>query len=145
MRGIVATRQGECKEAIGHLREALALPSRVIDLGLVRAHLGWGQFHCKNYVEAATSLRQALQFKPKMCVASYRLGRVYFARKEWDKAEARFREVSFDTSCRNRQEAYLYLMKSLAAKKLAIDPAMREACVRLAPKSCIAAQCRTLR
>jgi Flp pilus assembly protein TadD len=143
MRGVVATQQERYGEAVRYLTEALAFPSRLIDVGLVRAHLGWAQFHLGKHVEAATALRQALQFKPKMCVPSYRLGRVYFARKEWEKAEAQFRSVASDASCRS-QEAHLFLMKSLVAQKKPIDPALRSACVRLGPKSCIAAQCRTL-
>ena len=52
-----------------------------------------------------------MQFQPNMCVATYRLARVYFAREEWEKAAELFQTVSDDTTC-GSQEASYYLMKT---------------------------------
>ncbi len=141
-RGVVAIHLQTPGLAVTYLKEALSYPARLLDVALTRANLGWAYFHTKQYPAAATSLRQALQFRAKMCVATYRLGRVYFARKEWEKALVKFREVAADSSCRS-QESQLYLMKTFAALKM-IDqlPATRTACVARSAASCIAAQCR---
>jgi hypothetical protein len=72
------------------------------------------------------------------------MGRVYFARKEWEKAAEKFRKVT-DQGC-PIQEARLYLMKSIVAMGTpeGVPPEMVEQCVEMAPKSCVAAQCRSI-
>src|SRR5262249_161045 len=90
---------------------------------------------------AANELRQAVQFHPNMCVATYRLARVYFAREEWEKAAELFQTTSDDPAC-GSQEASLYLMKTRMQQGLLDDARhARHACLRLSPKSCVAAQC----
>jgi uncharacterized protein HemY len=93
-------------------------------------------------VEAAKEMRQVKQLQPNKCVASYRLGRVYFAREEWEKAAELFDSASGDPAC-GSQEASLYLMKTRMQQGL-IDEARkaREACLRISPNSCNASQCR---
>ena len=77
-----------------------------------------------------------------MCVATYRLARVYFAREEWEKAAELFQTASDDPSC-GSQEASLYLMKTRMQQGLADDARRaRDACLKLSPQSCIASQCR---
>ncbi len=141
-RGVVANLLGEHDRAIEHLTGALSNPARLVNPGLTRAHLGWSYFQKGDQVSAAKELRQALQFQPGMCVASYRLGRVYFAREEWEKAAEQFQEVSDQSACQ-LQEAALYLMKARLEQGLSDDArAARDACLKLSPKSCAAAQCR---
>ena len=147
--GLVAMQLESYDAAIEHLSTALTLPNRLLDIGNVRAHLGWAYFHRHDYVRAAKELLQSRQFRPGSCLANYRLGRVYFAREEWEKATEKFQEVSADPSCYlTRQEADLYLMKSLyelhgAGASEAIEQA-RAACIAQYPQSCIAAECRAL-
>lgn len=142
--GTVHNLLGDADRAVPALEEALANAARLINPGLTRAHLGWAQFHARNYVGALKELRQALQFQPGMCVATYRLGRVYFAREEWEKAAEQFQEVSDQSSC-GLQEAALYLMKARMQQGLAEDARKaREACLRVSPASCAAIECRTL-
>ena len=132
------------ERALPSLETALASAARLVNPALTRAHLGWAHFHTRNYVGALKELRQALQFQPKMCVALYRLGRVYFAREEWEKAAEQFQDVSEQPSCKS-QEAALYLMKARLQQGLRDDArAARDACLRLSPASCAAAECRTL-
>jgi tetratricopeptide (TPR) repeat protein len=141
-RGVVHSLLDDHALAESYLAKALEFPQRLLDPALTRANLGWSMFHQSKLVDAAKELRESLQFKPKMCVATYRLARVYFARQEWEKAAETFEAVSDDPSC-GSQEASLYLMKTRIQQGLA-DKAedARAACLKLSPKSCIAAECR---
>lgn len=141
-RGIIHNLLEDYAAAAEYLTEALANPMRLDSPGLTRAHLGWALFHQTRYVDAAKELRQAVQFQPNMCVATYRLARVYFAREEWEKAAELFQTTSDDPAC-GSQEASLYLMKTRMQQGL-VDEARRarDACLKLSPRSCIASQCR---
>ncbi len=141
-RGVVHNLLEDYAAAAQYLTEALANPMRLDSPGLTRAHLGWALFHQQRYVDAAKELRQAVQFQPNMCVATYRLARVYFAREEWEKAAELFQTTSDDPAC-GSQEASLYLMKTRMQQGLVEEARRaRDACLRLSPKSCVAAQCR---
>ena len=125
------------------LESALANAGRLVNPALTRAHLGWARFLAGDHVAAFTELRQALQFQPGMCVATYRLGRVYFAREEWEKAAEQFQDVSDQPSCQS-QEAALYLMKARLHQGLTDEARKaRDACLALSPQSCAALECRT--
>ncbi len=143
-RGLVAIQTENYDRAIEYFNKAFEGRRRLQHLSLTRAHLGWARFHRGETAEAAKELRQALQFHPGMCVAKYRLGRVYFARKEWQKALAEFQAVVNDTTC-GMQEAHLYRLKTLVAMGQAqgISEAQNQ-CVALAPKSCMARECAVL-
>lgn len=141
-RGVVHNLLEDYGVAADFLKKALENPARLGDAGLTRANLGWSYFHQQKYVDAAKELRDVMQFQPKQCVATYRLGRVYFAREEWDKAAELFETVSSDPSC-GSQEASLYLMKTRMQQGLVNDArAARDACLKISPKSCNASQCR---
>jgi tetratricopeptide (TPR) repeat protein len=141
-RGVVHNLLEDYAGASRYLGEALANPMRLDSPGLTRSHLGWALFHQQRYVDAAKELRQAVQFQPRMCVATYRLARVYFAREEWEKAAELFQITSDDPAC-GSQEASLYLMKTRMQQGLVEDARRaRDACLRLSPRSCVAAQCR---
>jgi tetratricopeptide (TPR) repeat protein len=141
-RGVVRNLLEDYPAATKYLSQALGNPARLTSAGLTRAHLGWSLFHERRYVDAAKELRQAIQFQPNMCVATYRLARVYFARDEWEKAAELFQSTSDDPAC-GSQEASLYLMKTRMQQGLVDDARRaRDACLKISPKSCIAAQCR---
>ncbi|HTE51723.1 MAG TPA: tetratricopeptide repeat protein [Kofleriaceae bacterium] len=144
-RGLVAFHLDDYPTSARYLLEALSHPQRLVNIGLARAHLGWAYFHEKDMARAAKELRQAEQFNRGMCVAKYRLGRVYFARKEWNKALEQFQAISADLSC-PMQEAQLYLLETYRALG-ASDPlaGVQKRCIEMAPKSCVAARCRALR
>jgi len=142
-RGVVHSLLEDFAAGEQYLKKALELTPRLLDPGLTRANLGWALFHENKLVDAAGELQQALQFQPKMCVANYRLARVYYAHQEWDKAAELFQAVSQDTTC-GSQEASYYLMKTRMQQGLNDDArGARDACLKLSPKSCVAAQCRT--
>ncbi len=141
-RGIVATLSGDSDAAIKYLTHALEEPARLIDIGIVRSNLGWAYFKKGDMVQAAAELLSAVQYHPHLCVPTYRLGRVYFERKEWEKAAEQFQDVSDQPAC-GSQEARLYLMKTRIEQGLTAEArAARDACLSTSPKSCIAAQCR---
>lgn len=142
--GTVALNLGDYEEAIGYFERALAHPIRLGDPALTRTNLGWAHAKLESYVEAVTELRQAVQFQPDMCLANYRLGRVYFEREEFGSAASRLEGVVADPEC-TIQEAHLYYMK--ARRELGGADGIRDAgraCVDLAPDSCTAARCRAL-
>lgn len=142
-RGSAAMALEQYDDAVTYYDEALQHPERLENTTVTRAQLGWAQFHRKDYVAAAKELLQALQFQPGQCFATYRLGRVYFAREEWEKAAEQFQAVTDDSSC-GSQEGSLYLMKSRMEQGLDADAvAARDVCLKMAPNSCVAAQCRT--
>jgi tetratricopeptide (TPR) repeat protein len=142
-RGVVASLQDDPERAAEYFARALEHPSRLDSPSLTRAHLGWAHFHRDDHVQAAKELLQALQFQPGQCIATYRLGRVYFAREEWEKAAEQFQGVTDDPAC-GSLEASLYLMKARIAQGLTEEAIVaRDTCIRMAPKSCVAAQCRT--
>jgi Tfp pilus assembly protein PilF len=141
-RGVVHNLLEDHPAAATFFTRALENPVRLESPSLARAHLGWSLFHQKKFVEAAKELRQTLQFQPNMCVATYRLARVYFAREEWEKAAESFQTVSDDPAC-GSQEASLYLMKTRMQQGLVDDARRaRDACLKISPRSCVASQCR---
>jgi Tfp pilus assembly protein PilF len=141
-RGIVHNLMADFDAAADYLGKALENPMRLTNPSLTRAHLGWSLFNQGKLVEAAKELRTAIQFQPKMCVATYRLGRVYFAREEWEKAAELFQTASEDPSC-GSQEASYYLMKTRMQQGLVSEAkSARAACLKISPNSCIATKCR---
>ena len=141
-RGVVHNLMADFDSASDYLGTALENPMRLLNPSLTRAHLGWSLFHQDKLVESAKELRTAIQFQPKMCVATYRLGRVYFAREEWEKAAELFQTASDDPSC-GSQEAGYYLMKTRMQQGLVREAkSARGACLKISPNSCIATKCR---
>ena len=134
-RGVVRTLLEDYDAAEKYLTKALENPMRLDSPGLTRANLGWAKFHRQDLIGAAKELRQAVQFQPNMCVATYRLARVYFAREEWEKAAELFQTVSDDPSC-GSQEASLFLMKTRMQQGLVDDARRaRDACLKLSRQS----------
>lgn len=150
VQGVIANLQGLGDDAIKLFGRALENPGRLTNVGLTRANLGWAYFQKKDMVSAAKELLLAVQFQPGMCIATYRLGRVYFERKEWEKAAEQFQDVRDQPDCQAaaesslQQEARLYLMKTRIEQGLTSEArAARDACLSILPKSCFAAQCRS--
>jgi Tfp pilus assembly protein PilF len=143
-RGLVAFHLDQYGAAVGYLSRALAHPQRLGNIGLTRADLGWAYFHQRDIARAAKELRQAEQFNSGMCVAKYRLGRVYVARREWPKAREQLESVSADRGC-PIQEVQLYLGQTYQALGMTDRlPGVEKRCVDMAPRSCVAARCRSL-
>jgi len=141
-RGSVHALLDDYAVAVDYFMKGLDYPAKLSSPGLTRANLGWALFHQNKLVDAAKELRQALQFQPNMCVATYRLARVYFARQEWEKAAELFEKASNDREC-GSQEASYFLMKTRLQQGLNDDArTARDVCLKISPRSCIASQCR---
>jgi tetratricopeptide (TPR) repeat protein len=141
-RGVAHTLLEDYSIAVEYLNKALENPARLNNAALTRAHLGWALFHEKKYVEAAKELRQAKQFAPKMCVATYRLARVYFARDEWDKAAEQFQAASDDPTCGSQEASYYLMMTRIQQGLTAEAKEAHDACLKRSPQSCVATRCK---
>ena len=123
------------------LRSA-SLPSRWVDRSsrTVRILVAQSLVRLGQLSESLAELTAVPEDKRDAAV-NYAIGRVYFGRKEWEKALQQFQAVAHDPTCR-MQEAHLYKLKTMVQLQHTTDlaPAM-EQCVRLASKSCVAREC----
>jgi len=139
---VVEMHLGEHDAAIAHVRAALAnVLYREPFAGL--GNLGWAYYQKRDLNHAASELRQAVTQQPRFCVGRYRLGQVYFDQNNWEAALAELEQVAQDSSC-PIQEAY-YLLGLTYAKLSRGQEKIAQAfqtCERLAPRSCLAEECR---
>ncbi len=143
-RGVVAMHNRDYDQAIEFFTQALRLPERLGNAALVRANLGWAHYLKKDYARAAKELRQARQFQPNMCLTNYRLGRVFFDRADYARALESFEWVAKQKEC-PMQDVYLYLGKTYHQLGMASNTAAAlQQCVTVAPRSCVATECRLL-
>lgn len=109
---------------------------------LALGNQGIGYLNKKDYPRAARAFHQALMQDSKFCVAHWRLGEVYQAQGDDDQAIRELQMVVSDKQC-PIQEAYLLIGKLLQKKNETEQAAeMFRQCVRLAPESCLAKECR---
>jgi Tfp pilus assembly protein PilF len=109
---------------------------------LAEGNLGLAYFEKHDFVRAAKELRQALFEQPKFCVGRYRLAKVYYEMQDWQRASDEIDQVVSDKSC-PIQEAYS-LAGLVALRREERDKAeqMFARCVELAPRSCLASECK---
>jgi tetratricopeptide (TPR) repeat protein len=109
---------------------------------VARANLGWAYYHKKKMVEAWKELNEAVTRSPGFCVGRYRLAKVYVERAEIDRAAEEVEAVVRNERC-PIQEAYL-LGGLLHERKKERDQAraLFERCVSMAPRSCLAIECK---
>jgi len=107
-----------------------------------QGNLGQAYLEKGDYVRAAKALRQALFEQPKFCVGRYRLAKVYYQQQDWDHAAEEIDQVVTDKAC-PIQEAY-QLAGMVALRRDNRDKAqqMFSRCIDLAPKSCLASECK---
>jgi type IV pilus assembly protein PilF len=107
-----------------------------------QGNLGQAYLEKHDFVRAAKALRQALFEQPKFCVGRYRLAKVYYEQHEYDHAAEEIEQVVGDKSC-PIQEAY-HLAGMVALRREQRDRAgqMFSRCIDLAPKSCLASECK---
>jgi type IV pilus assembly protein PilF len=132
----------------GRYEEAVQLEEKALSNIVYRepyvanGNLGQAYFEKGDMVRAAKALRQALFEQPKFCVGRYRLAKVYYEQKDWDHAAEEIDQVTNDKAC-PIQEAY-HLAGMVALRRDNRDKAreMFARCVELAPKSCLASECK---
>jgi type IV pilus assembly protein PilF len=105
-------------------------------------NLGLAYLEKHDYARAAKELRQALFEQPKFCVGRYRLAKVYYEMQDWQRASDEIDQVVTDKAC-PIQEAY-NLAGLVALRREERDKAkqMFARCVDLAPRSCLASECK---
>lgn len=138
---VVAQHFGRYDEAIAEAEKALANIS-YHDPWAAQGNLGLAYLSKGDLVRAAAALRKALFDQPKFCVGHYRLAKTYQMSNDLDQAKVELDSVFNDKSC-PIQEAYH--MGGLLYLKLGDRTRSHELfqrCVDLAPKSCLARECR---
>jgi type IV pilus assembly protein PilF len=132
----------------GRYDEAVQLEEKALaniiyrDPYAAQGNLGLAYLEKHDLPRAAKALRQALFEQPKFCVGRYRLAKVYYEMQEWDRAAEELEQVTGDKSC-PIQEAF-NLAGLVALRRDDRDKArvMFGRCVDLAPRSCLASECK---
>ena len=109
---------------------------------IARGNLGWAYYQKKDLLGAWKELHEAVAQAPGFCVGRYRLAKVYLDRGELDGAVEEVDAVIGNNKC-PIQEAYL-LGGLVHERRKERDRArtLFDRCAELAPRSCMAAECR---
>ena len=112
------------------------------DPALARANLGWAYFQKKDLQQAWKELHEAVSRAPNFCVGRYRLAKGYMERGDVEQAAEEVDAVVADKRC-PIQEAFL--LAGLVAERHKDSERSRtlfQRCSEMAPRSCIADECR---
>jgi Tfp pilus assembly protein PilF len=110
---------------------------------MARANLGWAYYQKKDIQSAWKELHAAVSRAPGFCVARYRLAKVYVDRGDTDQAVDALAPVISDVKRCPIQEAQL--LGGLLNERKRETASAREffqRCIDMAPRSCIADECR---
>lgn len=128
-------------EAISAARNALK-DATYSQPEVARANLGWAFFQKKDLLNAWKELHEAVARAPGLCVGRYRLAKVYLERSEIDSAAEQVDAVVANKDC-PIQEAYLLGgLVHERRKDRERARALFGRCIELAPRSCVAGECR---
>jgi type IV pilus assembly protein PilF len=109
---------------------------------MARANLGWAHFQKKEMLPAWKELHEAVARSPGFCVGRYRLAKVHLERGELDSAAEEADAVVANKQC-PIQEAYLLAgLVHERRRERERARALFESCTSLAPRSCLAEECR---
>lgn len=131
------------EDALRHARQALEVQFYT-DRFSALSNLGWAHYHLGDLVSATADLRQALMVNPDYCVGRYRLAQVYL---ESDLAELALEQAQAVTQRRECPIQDAYRIEATSLRRLGREPEAADAlqrCIELAPKSCLADECRAL-
>jgi type IV pilus assembly protein PilF len=110
---------------------------------MARANLGWAYYQKKDVQSAWKELHEAVSRAPGFCVARYRLAKVYLDRGETDQAMDALAPVVSDVKRCPIQEAQLLGgLLNERKRELASARELFQRCVDMAPRSCVADECR---
>jgi type IV pilus assembly protein PilF len=109
---------------------------------LARANLGWAQFHKKNLNAAWKALHEAIARAPGFCVGRYRLAKVYVERGQYDEAAEEIDAVTSNPACPIQEAFLLGGLVHQHRRDTAGARALLARCVAMAPRACLAGQCR---
>ncbi len=137
---VVAIHFGRFDDAIQQEEKALA---NIVyrDPYAAEGNLGLAYLSKNDFPRAAKALRQALFEQPAFCVGRYRLAKVYYEQKEYDRAAEELEKVTGDKACPIQEAFHLAGMVSLRREDGARAQELFARCVQLAPRSCLAREC----
>lgn len=110
---------------------------------LLHSVKGWAHFHKREYRKAGEDLRQAIFHENKFCLGRYRLAKVYFSSKKYDRA---IKELEWTAKQKCPIQEASYLLGRAYAQKRSMDQArvQFENCVKMNPRSCLSKVCERL-
>lgn len=109
---------------------------------LARANLGWAHYHKKEVLHAWKELHEAVARAPGFCVGRYRLAKVYVERSDIERAAEEVEAIVGNKQCPIQEAFLLGGLVHERKKERERARALFERCAELAPRSCIANECR---
>jgi type IV pilus assembly protein PilF len=109
---------------------------------IARGNLGWAEYHRKNLSAAWKALHEAVARAPGFCVGRYRLAKVYVDRGNLEEAVEQLDTVAANSECPIQDAFLLAGLVHQRRRDPAGARALLDRCVLLAPRACLAAQCR---
>jgi len=109
---------------------------------IARANLGWAELKQRDLAAAWKDLHEAVARAPGFCVGRYRLAKVYVERAQYDQAVEELDAVTGNPAC-PIQEAFL-LGGLVHDRRRDRDGAraLFGKCVAMAPRACVAGECK---
>lgn len=132
----------------GRYDEAVQLEEKALSNIIYRepfaaqGNLGQAYLEKHDLARAAKALRQAVFEQPKFCVGRYRLAKVYYESQEWDRAWEEIDQVTSDKACPIQEAFQLAGLVALRRNDRERAQQLFARCVELAPKSCLASECK---
>jgi tetratricopeptide (TPR) repeat protein len=105
------------------------------------SNMGWAYYNRGEMVEAMTELRQAIMMNNDYCVAHYRLATVYLDMEMDSEALEEITAVIENPRCPIQDAHRLYGVANMRLGRSDTAGAAFEACMTLAPRSCLANDC----
>ena len=109
---------------------------------LARANLGWAQFQKKNLNAAWKALHEAIARAPGFCVGRYRLAKVYAERNQYEEAAEEIDAVTANAACPIQEAFLLGGLVHQHRRDVVGARALFGRCVAMAPRACLAHECR---
>ena len=109
---------------------------------LARANLGWAYFHKKNLNAAWKALHESIARAPGFCVGRYRLAKVYAERGQYEEAGEEIDAVTSNAACPIQEAFLLGGLVHQHRQNVARARELFGRCVAMAPRACMAAECR---
>jgi type IV pilus assembly protein PilF len=109
---------------------------------MARANLGWAYYQKKELLPAWKQLHEAVARSPGFCVGHYRLAKVHLERGEIDSAAEEADAVVANKQCPIQEAFLLAGLVHERRKEREQARALFERCTNLAPRSCLADECR---
>ena len=110
---------------------------------LARSNLGWAYFNKRDLQSAWKELHETVSRTPSLCVSRYRLARVYMERNDLEQAAEVIEPLLEESKRCPIQEAFLLGgLVSERQKKFERAKELFHSCAEMAPRSCVAEECR---